>query len=192
MMRKRLRGDEDADGENGMGGIDGDDIKLNGGGKSNKSKSKDKELKITEMDEWMESSGDDSDDDDDDDKEKEDKEEKANKNKKTQKKKKIRDTDAEAFEDSDDGDDEGRELDYISSSSESDDDIEKQLQGNIYFTLKGRVFFSYIFLFNKQLISITYVSHQFIGYALITTCMNNEQLGILRYIESRAQRENPA
>lgn len=47
------------------------------------------------------------------------------------KKKPKRDTDLEAFEDSDDGDNEGRELDYISDSSESEPENEpsNKLQG---------------------------------------------------------------
>lgn len=49
----------------------------------------------------------------------------------TKKKKPKRDTDLEAFEDSDDGDNEGRELDYISDSSESEPENSpsKDLQG---------------------------------------------------------------
>lgn len=47
------------------------------------------------------------------------------------KKKPKRDTDLEAVEDSDDGDNEGRELDYISDSSESEPENEpsKDLKG---------------------------------------------------------------
>ena len=47
------------------------------------------------------------------------------------KKKTEKGSDSEAFEDSDDGDNEGREMDYISDSSDSDAEvtIEKQLQG---------------------------------------------------------------
>ncbi|KAI4459342.1 tfiif-alpha [Holotrichia oblita] len=108
MLRKRLRGEEDGEQEEGETG------KPKKGGKS-------KELKISEMDEWMDSSEDDSSEAE----EKEDEEDKQEKKKKKQeneikkKKQKKRDTDAEAFEESDDGDDEGRELDYISDSSES-------------------------------------------------------------------------
>ncbi|KAK9700495.1 Transcription initiation factor IIF, alpha subunit (TFIIF-alpha) [Popillia japonica] len=108
MLRKRLRGDEDGEQEEGETG------KPKKGGKS-------KELKISEMDEWMDSSEDDSSEAE----EKEDEEDKQEKKKKKQenetkkKKQKKRDTEAEAFEESDDGDDEGRELDYISDSSDS-------------------------------------------------------------------------
>lgn len=53
------------------------------------------------------------------------------KKKKIVKKKKEHDSNSEAFEDSDDGDDEGREMDYISDSTNSEDEmsIQKQLQG---------------------------------------------------------------
>ncbi|CAG9861056.1 unnamed protein product [Phyllotreta striolata] len=107
MLRKRLKGEEDAELDEGEE-------------KSKKSTSKkDKELKISEMDDWMDSSDDDSSDAEE--KEEEENNDKKKKAKKpTIKKKKKRDTDAEAFEDSDDGDGEGRELDYISDSSESE------------------------------------------------------------------------
>ncbi|XP_023012958.1 transcription factor IIFalpha [Leptinotarsa decemlineata] len=107
MLRKRLKGEEEADLDEGEE-------------KSKKTSSKkEKELKISDMDEWMESSNDES-------SEEEEKEETddADKKKKTKKadpkKTKKRDTEGEAFEDSDDGDDEGRELDYISDSSDSE------------------------------------------------------------------------
>lgn len=119
MLRKRLKGEDDTvlDGE-------GED----GKGKGKKT-SKSKELKISEMDEWMETSDDDSDDEEDG--EKQDDEDKADKKKKkgkkldVKKKKKKRDTDGEAFEDSDDGDGEGRELDYITDSSDSEPETSK-------------------------------------------------------------------
>uniref|UniRef100_A0A6P7GYD7 Transcription initiation factor IIF subunit alpha n=1 Tax=Diabrotica virgifera virgifera TaxID=50390 RepID=A0A6P7GYD7_DIAVI len=107
MLRKRLKGEEETELDEGEE-------------KSKKSTSKkEKELKISEMDEWMDSSDDESSAEE----EKEDSEE-ADKKKKAKKvvpkKNKKRDTDAEAFEDSDDGDGEGRELDYISDSSDSE------------------------------------------------------------------------
>ncbi|CAG9836703.1 unnamed protein product [Diabrotica balteata] len=107
MLRKRLKGEEETELDEGEE-------------KSKKSTSKkEKELKISEMDEWMDSSDDESSAEE----EKEDSEE-TDKKKKAKKvvpkKNKKRDTDAEAFEDSDDGDGEGRELDYISDSSDSE------------------------------------------------------------------------
>ena len=119
MLRKRLRNDEE-------GGEDGDILENEKGKKSNK---KEKDLKISEMDEWMDS------DDDDDDSEKEDKkksdddEDDKKKKKKSaaiKKKKKKNASDDEAFEESDDGDEEGRECDYISDSSASDSELESQ------------------------------------------------------------------
>ncbi|KAL1490922.1 hypothetical protein ABEB36_011594 [Hypothenemus hampei] len=110
MMRKRLKGEED--------------VELDEEGEKNKktSKKKDKDLKISDMDEWMDSSDADSDsereekeDDNEDAKDKGGKKKKA-----VTKLKKKRDTDLEAVEDSDDGDEEGREVDYISDSSESE------------------------------------------------------------------------
>lgn len=114
MLRKRLKGEEEAD--------------LDEDGEKNKktSKKKDKELKISEMDEWMDSSEGDSDSDAEEKAEEEDEEEAKGKGKGKKKKKgvakpkKKRDTDLEAVEDSDDGDEEGREVDYISDSSESE------------------------------------------------------------------------
>ncbi|XP_066141843.1 general transcription factor IIF subunit 1 [Euwallacea fornicatus] len=109
MLRKRLKGEDDAD-------LDDE------GEKSKKtSKKKDKELKISELDEWMDSSEGNSDSEADEKIEAEDEEDgKGKKKKKAPVKKKKRDTDLEALEDSDDGDEEGRELDYISDSSESE------------------------------------------------------------------------
>nr|CAD7396121.1 unnamed protein product [Timema cristinae] len=126
MMRKRLHGGED---------VEGDEPEE---GKGKKSFSKKKELKISDMDDWVDSGDDtDSESGSDKEKEKEEKEEKKNKKDKNKKatkaKKKKKDSDDEAFEESDDGDEEGRELDYISDSSESDSDHEgkanKQLKG---------------------------------------------------------------
>lgn len=123
MTRKRLRNDEEG----------GDDEELQDGAKGKKSNKKEKDLKISEMDEWMNSSDDDSESDDgDEEKKKPDEEEKKNKKKaanlKKKKKKKKNDSEDEdhAFEESDDGDEEGRECDYISDSSESGSDLEKQ------------------------------------------------------------------
>ncbi|XP_049822923.1 general transcription factor IIF subunit 1-like [Aethina tumida] len=109
MLKKRLKGDEAIEEE-------GEEATTKKG-----SSKKDKQLKISEMDEWMESSDDD-DSDDEEKKEGDDEDEGKKKNKKAdpKKNKKKRDTDVEAFEDSDDGDEEGRELDYISDSSESE------------------------------------------------------------------------
>lgn len=110
MLRKRLKGEDDTE-------LDDD------GEKAKKTTKKDKELKISDMDEWMASSDNDSNSEkeekeEDDDEEGKDKKKKKGKN--IPKKKKKRDTDLEAVEDSDDGDEEGRELDYISDSSESE------------------------------------------------------------------------
>ncbi|KAI5635855.1 transcription initiation factor IIF, alpha subunit (TFIIF-alpha) domain-containing protein [Phthorimaea operculella] len=118
MFRKRMRGDEAAD-------DDDPDEKKTKGGKAKK------DLKISDMDEWIDSEDD---SDDDSDAEKKDKDEdsdsgaKKKKDKKkagaaAKKKKKVED---EAFEDSDDGDEEGREKDYISDSSESESDHENK------------------------------------------------------------------
>lgn len=109
MLRKRLKGDEDEP-------EDPEEAKLKkAAGK------KGKELKISDMDEWMESSEDESNSDDED-KEKAKKDDESGDEKKKkkgpEKKKKKRDLDGEAFEESDDGDEEGRELDYISDSSD--------------------------------------------------------------------------
>ncbi|XP_053601870.1 general transcription factor IIF subunit 1 isoform X2 [Plodia interpunctella] len=120
MFRKRMRGDEAAD--------DADEDS----DKKTKGKAK-KDLKISDMDELMES-GDDSSDSEAVDKEDSDSGAKKAKDKKkvaaTKKKKKVED---EAFEESDDGDEEGRERDYISDSSESESDHEmkanKELKG---------------------------------------------------------------
>lgn len=108
MLRKRLKGDEEEE-------QDPEEAKAKGAAK------KSKELKISDMDEWIESE----DDSDGSDEEKEKKEEDSDDDSKKKKgkknapeKKKKREVDDEAFEESDDGDEEGRELDYISDSSE--------------------------------------------------------------------------
>lgn len=126
MMRKRLKTDENEseDPEEAK-------TKLAGAGK------KGKEFKISDADEWMSSQDEsDSDDEDGDEKAKKKKEAdsdddgkgKAKKNKRPAKndKKKKRDSDDEAFEESDDGDEEGRELDYISDSSDPESDLESK------------------------------------------------------------------
>ncbi|KYB25152.1 general transcription factor IIF subunit 1 isoform X1 [Tribolium castaneum] len=107
MLRKRLKGEDDTE-------LDEGEEK----GKKNAKKSK--ELKISDMDEWMDSSDDEGSEEEEKEEEEEKKEKKKKKGKKVDPKKKKRDTDVEAFEDSDDGDGEGRELDYISDSSESE------------------------------------------------------------------------
>ncbi|KAF7286728.1 transcription factor IIFalpha isoform X2 [Rhynchophorus ferrugineus] len=111
MLRKRLKGEEDTE-------LDEE------GEKSKKTSKKDRELKISDMDEWIDSSEGDSDSEKEDKGEDEDDEGKSKKKKKGKnagkKPKKKRDTDVEAIEDSDDGDEEGREVDYISDSSESE------------------------------------------------------------------------
>lgn len=130
MLRKRMKGEDDDE------PVELDGEKKKGGRK------KQKDLTISEMEEWMDSDDDESDSDEENaDKEREDSDGDKKKKKVRQllfvtwlkysywhfstlqkggpvKKKKDRDVDDEAFEDSDDGDEEGRELDYISDSSE--------------------------------------------------------------------------
>lgn len=78
------------------------------------------ELKISEMDEWMDSDEQLEDSESGSDAEKKPKNNKKGKKKPAEKtKKKKKGSGDEASEDSDDGDEEGRELDYISDSSES-------------------------------------------------------------------------
>lgn len=92
-----------------------------------KGKKKVKDLKISEIEDWIDS--DDRDDsNDEDEQDKNDAGDDPLKKRKTviKKKKKKITNDNEAFEDSDDGDDEGRELDYISDSSASETEIESQ------------------------------------------------------------------
>jgi len=126
MLRKRLRNDED-------GELDEEETKVKrGGGK------KSKEFKISDMDDWVNSDEDEtSDEDEKDDEEAKEKKNAKNKkkqnNKKNAKKKKKGGSDDSAMEESDDGDEEGRELDYISDSSDSDSDheakIDKDMKG---------------------------------------------------------------
>lgn len=124
MLRKRMKGDEEEP-------VDPEEAKANKGpGK------KSKDLKISDMDEWIDSDEDSTSEDEDKEKPKkdeaEDSDEAAAKKKKKgkkgapEKKKKKRDLDDEAFEESDDGDEEGRELDYISDSSDSEPDPESK------------------------------------------------------------------
>lgn len=124
MLQKRLKNEEDDD-------LD-EDEKLKGkkGQKSRKSK----ELKISEMEEW-ENSDEQSEQESDEDEEKLEKKKKQKQKTKTKAKpkKKSKGSDESATEESDDGDEEGRELDYISDSSEevSDDEAKmtKEMQG---------------------------------------------------------------
>ncbi|XP_046412368.1 general transcription factor IIF subunit 1 isoform X1 [Neodiprion virginianus] len=124
MMRKRMRNDDE--------GAE-DDPELSEGGKGKKLGKKEKELKISEMDEWMDSDDDDSSSDEDKEKKNSEEEEDDKKKKKKakeeaqkKKKKKKKGSDDEAFEESDDGDEEGRECDYISDSSDSESELEQQ------------------------------------------------------------------
>ncbi|XP_012541502.1 general transcription factor IIF subunit 1 [Monomorium pharaonis] len=118
MLRKRLRNDEDG----------ADEEELVEGGKGKRLSKKEKELKISEMDEWMDSDDDESDSDEDDNKkgseEEDDGKKKKDKVQLQKKKKKKNASDDEAFEESDDGDEEGRECDYISDSSEPESETE--------------------------------------------------------------------
>ncbi|XP_050439415.1 general transcription factor IIF subunit 1 [Adelges cooleyi] len=122
MLQKRLKNEEDEV-------LDEEDK-----GKGTKSR-KSKELKISEMDEWVDSEGEESDENEDNDEEKVEKKKKQklkDKNK-PKPKKKNKGSDESAIEESDDGDEEGRELDYISDSSDevSDDEakVTKEMQG---------------------------------------------------------------
>lgn len=72
MLRKRLRNDEDG----------GDDEELVDSGKGRRPSKKEKELKISEMDEWMDSDDDDSGSDEDENKKGSDDEDDAKKKKK--------------------------------------------------------------------------------------------------------------
>lgn len=119
MLRKRLKGDEEEE-------QDPEEVKIKGAAK------KPKELKISEMDEWIDSDEEsDSDEDEEKKKKEEDSDEEAGKKKGKKclpkKTKKKRDLDDEAFEESDDGDEEGREMDYDTESSEDEPDPESKL-----------------------------------------------------------------
>ncbi|XP_047037736.1 general transcription factor IIF subunit 1 isoform X1 [Helicoverpa zea] len=124
MFRKRMRGDDAAD------DADDPDEKKPKGAKAKK------DLKLSEMDEWIDSDDDSSNSEND--KEKDNDSDSGANKKKNKKKaaaanKKKKKVEFEAFEESDDGDEEGRERDYISDSSESDSDHEtkanKELKG---------------------------------------------------------------
>lgn len=124
MLRKRLKGEDDDN----TGDLDEENSKK--GGK------KKKDFKISEMDEWIDSDNESDSDKSEKEKKEPDSDSEVNKKKKgAPKKKRKGDVDDEAFEDSDDGDEEGRELDYISDSSEAgsvpevpeDDDLQKNL-----------------------------------------------------------------
>ncbi|XP_034115925.1 general transcription factor IIF subunit 1 [Drosophila albomicans] len=124
MLRKRLRGDEEEE-------QDPEEVKL-----LKAATKKSKELKITDMDEWIDSE-DESDSEDEEEKKKKEQEDsddggagkkgKGKGKKGADKKKKKRDVDDEAFEESDDGDEEGREMDYDTSSSEDEPDPESKM-----------------------------------------------------------------
>lgn len=116
MLRKRLKGGDETE------EIFDEDVKSKMTGK------KAKELKISDMDEWIDDSDSESGSDDNSNEKKVDKNEdsdnggdnkkKKNVNKAKNDKKKKRDVESEAFEESDDGDCEGREMDYDTESSE--------------------------------------------------------------------------
>lgn len=120
MVKKRLKNDEDAEEE----GEKNEEKKPSG--------SKSSELKISDMDEWPDSS-DGSDNSNEDAEEKEDNKKKKKNAEKDKLKRKMRKSNIkqEALEDSDDGDEEGREMDYISDSSDSDQEVklEKEEKG---------------------------------------------------------------
>lgn len=121
MVNKKLRPDQDQGEDDDLDGVDGKK-----GKKGAKAK---KDLKISDLDDWVESGDElDSDDekggksDDDDD----DKGKKKGKDSKKKKKKSKEDVELEGFEDSDDGDGEGREVDYMSDeSSESETEMQE-------------------------------------------------------------------
>lgn len=128
MVSKKLRPNQD-DGED----VDDED----GKGKKGKGAAK-KELKVSDMDDWVDSEDElDSDSDSEKKKKDSDDEDGTNKNsrskdskKKNKKKSKHDVNDDEAFEDSDDGDEEGLEVDYMSDES-SESEAEQLEGGNI-------------------------------------------------------------
>ncbi|XP_071450231.1 general transcription factor IIF subunit 1-like isoform X2 [Hetaerina americana] len=127
MMRKRLRNDEDGDFEEMEEGRKGG----KGGGKGSKGKG---ELKISEMDDWIDSeSGEDESEGEGGEKDEENDKEKPKKGAKGKEKakKKRRDSNDEAVEESDDGDEEGREVDYISDSSDSEIDLDENVKDSM-------------------------------------------------------------
>ncbi|XP_075229010.1 general transcription factor IIF subunit 1-like isoform X2 [Lycorma delicatula] len=118
MLRKRLKNCEDGD------GIEEEEAKRN---TTKKTKG---ELKISDMDEWADSDEEESDEDEEQNEEVREKKEKKKKKEieaAKKKKKKKHASDESAFEESDDGDEEGRELDYISDSSDSVSDQEAKV-----------------------------------------------------------------
>uniref|UniRef100_A0A1B6DU65 Transcription initiation factor IIF subunit alpha n=1 Tax=Clastoptera arizonana TaxID=38151 RepID=A0A1B6DU65_9HEMI len=124
MMRKRLR-NEDGDLEEGE--------ETNTKKVTKKTK---KDLKISDMDDWIDSDEDVSSSEGGDKSDDENKEKKKTKKKganNAKKKEKKKGSDDSAVEESDDGDEEGRELDYISDSSDSDSDheakVDKEMKG---------------------------------------------------------------
>ncbi|CAI6359808.1 unnamed protein product [Macrosiphum euphorbiae] len=124
MVQKRLKNEEEEE-------VDEDDKTK--GKKAAKSR-KSKELKISEMEEWEESEEDESEEEEQDEEKIEKKKKQKQKSKvKAKPKKKSKGSDESATEESDDGDEEGRELDYISDSSDdvTDDEakVTKEMQG---------------------------------------------------------------
>lgn len=123
MLRKRLRNDEDGELE------DGEE------GKTKRSEKKSKDFKISDMDDWVDSDEDESLSDEENNEEQKEKKNKKKKNAGEGKKgaKKKANSDDSAVEESDDGDEEGRELDYISDSSDSESDreakVDKEMKG---------------------------------------------------------------
>ncbi|XP_022192513.2 general transcription factor IIF subunit 1 isoform X2 [Nilaparvata lugens] len=124
MLRKRLRNEE------------GEPDEAEDGKTKKTGAKKAKELKISDMDDWVDSEEDnDSDEEEMNEEAKEKKEKKKKKDQELAKKKKKRKagSDDSAVEESDDGDEEGRELDYISDSSDSESDLEakfdKEMKG---------------------------------------------------------------
>ena len=127
MVNKKLRPDQDQG--------DDEDLDGEGGKKGKKGAQAKKDLKISDLDDWIESGdeldsegdGDKDDDSDDDGPKGKGKGNKKNKDAKKKKKKSKEDVDLEGNEDSDDGDGEGREVDYMSDeSSESETEMEEK------------------------------------------------------------------
>jgi transcription initiation factor TFIIF subunit alpha len=120
MVNKKLHPDQ-TEGED-----PDEDGKKGGGGSSGK-----KNLKISDMEEWLDEDDDDLDSDEggSDGEKKTKKKKEAGRSKDTKKKKKKKDdADSEGIEDSDDGDGEGSEVDYMSDeSSDSDDEVQVKI-----------------------------------------------------------------
>ncbi|XP_053696179.1 general transcription factor IIF subunit 1-like [Sabethes cyaneus] len=125
MLQKRLKGDDDIEEDQEEEEEEG---KKSGGSKA-------KMLKISDMDEWIDSDDDISSSDEEEQPKVEDSDEEVDKKPKkkvlAESKKRKRDVDEEALEESDDGDDEGRELDYISDSSESESEPESKASNEL-------------------------------------------------------------